>query len=447
MERTEGRKDISTGLSKIAELSKKYPHGAHTTLAHHIDMNFLKEAYRRTRKNGAEGVDGVTADDYVQKLEANLKDLLDRFKSGQYIAPPVRRVHIPKGDGRKTRPIGIPAFEDKILQRAVTMVLEAVYEPEFIEGSYGFRPGRSAHDALEKIWKTTMSFNGGWVIEADIESFFDRLDHGYLREFLDKRVRDGVIRRVIGKWLSAGVMENGQLSYPETGSPQGGVVSPILSNIYLHEVLDLWFVQEVRPRMRGRAELVRYADDFVILFELGADAERVMKYLPKRLGKYGLTLHPEKTRILRFQRPRPSDPDDSPHGVSRTFDFLGLTHHWGKSRKGRPTVQRRTMSSRLVRALTRVGQWCRVHRHQPLKVQHKMLLAKLHGHYSYYGITGNMRALRKMQRGTQRLWRYWLNRRGGTRHLTFTLYERLLSRWPLPPARIVHSALLNAANA
>ena len=447
MERTESRKDISTGLSRIAELSKKYPQGAHTTLAHHIDVDFLREAYRRTRKNGAQGVDGVTADEYAQKLEANLKDLLDRFKSGQYIAPPVRRVHIPKGDGRKTRPIGIPAFEDKILQRAVTMVLEAVYEPEFIDGSYGFRPGRSAHDALEKIWKTTMAFGGGWVIEADIESFFDRLDHGHLREFLDKRVRDGVIRRVIGKWLKAGVMENGQLYYPETGSPQGGVVSPILSNIYLHEVLDLWFVQEVRPRMRGFAELVRYADDFVILFQHRADAERVMTYLPKRLGRYGLTLHPEKTRIIRFERPRLNDPDEPPHGESRTFDFLGLTHHWGKSRKGKPTVQRRTMRSRLARALTRVGEWCRFHRHEPMKVQHKMLLAKLHGHYSYYGITGNIRALRKMLAGTRRVWRYWLNRRGGTRHLTYELYERLLSRWPLPPARIVHSALLNAANA
>ncbi|MFM2416794.1 MAG: group intron reverse transcriptase/maturase [Pseudomonadota bacterium] len=292
-----------------------------------------------------------------------------------------------------------------------------------------------------------MKFDGGWVIEADIESFLERLDHGHLREFLDKRVRDGVVRRVIGKWLKAGVMENGQLYCPETGSPQGGVVSPILSNIYLHEVLDLWFVQEFRPRMRGLAEIVRFADDFVISFEHRADAERVMKYLPKRLGRYGLTLHPEKTRIICFERPRLNEPAESPHGESRTFDYLGLTHHWGNSRKGKPTVQRRTMRSRLARALTRVGQWCRFHRHGPLKVQHKMLLAKLHGHYSYYGITGNIRALRKMLAGTQRLWRYWLNRRGGTRHLTFELYKRLLSRWPLPPARIVHSAILNAANA
>ena len=446
MERTAGRENISTRLSKIAELSKRYPQGPHTTLAHHIDVEFLREAYRSTRKNGAPGVDGVTAEEYAQNLEGNLADLLERFKSGRYFAPPVRRVHIPKGDGRKTRPIGIPAFEDKILQRAVTMVLQAVYEPEFIEGSYGFRPGRSAHDALQAIWKTTMSFGGGWVIEADIESFFDRLDHGHLREFLDKRVRDGVIRRVIGKWLNAGVMENGQLYHPDTGSPQGGVVSPILSNIYLHEVLDLWFVREVRPRMRGRAELVRYADDFVILFELKSDAERVMEALPKRLGRYGLTLHPEKTRILRFERPREDDPDEPPHGESRTFDFLGLTHHWGKSRKGKPIVQRRTIRSRLARAIKRVSEWCSFNRHEPMKLQHKMLQAKLHGHYSYYGITGNMRALRKMFAATRRVWRYWLHRRGGKRN-PFAHYAKLDARWPLAPPRIVHSVLPKAAKA
>ena len=212
MERIEGRADISTRLSWIAELTRKHPDGAHTTLAHHIDIAFLKEAYQRTRKDGAVGVDGQTAADYAGQLDVNIGDLLERFKSGRYRAPAVRRVHIPKGDGRKTRPIGIPTFEDKVLQRAVTMILEAVYEPLFIEGSYGFRPGRGAHGALQAIWKSTMSMNGGWVIEADIVSFFDCLEHQHLREFLDKRVRDGVIRRVIGKWLSAGVLEDGRLS-------------------------------------------------------------------------------------------------------------------------------------------------------------------------------------------------------------------------------------------
>jgi group II intron reverse transcriptase/maturase len=315
MKRMEGREDISTRLSRIAELTRKYPDGAHTTLAHHIDIELLKEAYRRTRKDGAVGVDGQTGAAYASNLEMNLGDLLERLKSGRYRAPPVRRVHIPKGDGRKTRPIGIPTFEDKVLQRAVTMILEAVYEPLFIEGSYGFRPGRGAHTALEAIWKSTMAMKGGWVIEADIVSFFDCLDHGHLREFLDKRVRDGVIRRAIGKWLNAGVLEAGEVFHPETGSPQGGVVSPMLANIYLHEVLDTWFERDVKPRLSGRAQLIRYADDFVIVLERQGDAERVMEVLPKRFGKYGLKLHPEKTRVVAFERPEPGDGGPSNEGV------------------------------------------------------------------------------------------------------------------------------------
>jgi group II intron reverse transcriptase/maturase len=447
MEQTASCKNISTRLSWIAELSRRHPANAHTTLAHHIDKEFLKEAYRRTRKDGAVGVDGTTATEYAQTLESNLEGLLSRFKSGRYVAPPVRRVHIPKGDGTKTRPIGIPAFEDKVLQRAVTMVLEAVYEPEFIEGSYGFRPGRSAHHALEAIWKGAMAMDCGWVIEADIESFFDRLDHRHLREFLDRRVRDGVIRRVIGKWLNAGVLENGQLYHPETGSPQGGVVSPILSNIYLHEVLDLWFEREVRPRLHGRAQLVRYADDFVILFQLQADAERVMTVLPKRFGKYGLALHPDKTRIVRFERPRVTKDGKPCHGGSRTFDFLGFSHYWGRSRKGNPIVQRQTAKNRLARAIQRVTSWCKTFRHEPVAMQHRALNSKLRGHYSYYGITGNARSLGKMWFATRRVWRYWLDKRGGKRRMKWDRYASLLKRHPLASPRIVHSAWRLAANA
>ncbi len=442
MKRMEGRADISTRLSRIAELTRKYPDGAHTTLAHHIDLDFLKEAYRRTRKDGAAGVDGQTAAHYASHLEDNLKDLLERFKLGRYAAPPVKRVHIPKGERGKTRPIGIPTFEDKVLQRAVTMVLEAVYGPLFIEGSYGFRAGRGAHDALEAIWKSTMAMRGGWVIEADIKSFFDRLDHGHLRAFLDKRVRDGVVRRVIGKWLKAGVLENGQVFHPETGSPQGGVISPVLANIYLHEVLDTWFERDVKARLQGCAQLIRYADDFVIILERQDDAQRVMEVLPKRFGKYGLELHPEKTRVVAFGRPGPSD--RGPPSGPGTFDFLGLTHYWGRSRKGNPVVMRKTTKSRLARAIRSVHRRCRANRHLPIPDQQRSLRQKLRGHYSYYGITGNIRALNAVYQAARRAWRHWLNRRGGKQRMTWPRFTAILARHPLPTPRIVHSAL--AAN-
>lgn len=435
--RTESRTSVSTRLSRIAELSRKHPESAHTTLAHHIDEEFLKEAWRRTRKDGAAGADGATAADYAANLDANLRELLGRFKLGTYRAPPVRRVHIPKANG-KTRPIGIPAFEDKVLQRAVTMVLEAVYEPEFIEGSYGFRPGRSAHDALEAIRQCLRGGHGGWVIEADIESFFDRLDHGHLREFLGKRVKDGVIVRAIGKWLNAGVLEAGQLFYPETGSPQGGVISPMLANIYLHEVLDVWFTREVQPRLRGRAELVRYADDFVIMFQLQEDAERVMEVLPKRFGKYGLTLHPAKTRIVDFKGPKGHEVDETRRS---TFDFLGFTHYWGKSLRNTWMVRRKTARDRLSRTIGRVWEWCKANRHLPLRVQHRSLVLKLHGHYGYFGVNGNERALRGLREATRRAWRYWLNHRGGKRRMTWPRYTALLAYFPLPYPRLVRSTV------
>jgi RNA-directed DNA polymerase len=250
------------------------------------------------------GVDGQTAEAYAESLEENLEDLLNRFRSGRYRAPAVRRVHIPKGDGRKTRPIGIPTFEDKVLQRSVAMVLEAVYEQDFLNCSYGFRPGRSAHMALEALWKGTMDLNGGWVLELDIESFFDTVDHDHLRSFLDQRVRDGVIRRTIGKWLKAGVLEAGVMQRNAAGTPQGGVISPLLANIYLHHVLDVWFAEVVQPRLGGRAFLVRYADDAVLVFEHASDAERVMRVIAERFGKFGLRLHPDKTRLIEFRRPR-----------------------------------------------------------------------------------------------------------------------------------------------
>jgi group II intron reverse transcriptase/maturase len=415
------------------------PTAALTTLGHHIDVEWLKEAYRRTRKDGAMGVDGRSAAEYAAHLDENLTALLERVRNQRYVAPPVRRVHIPKEGG--TRPIGIPTFEDKVLQRAVAMVLEAVYEQEFLDCSYGFRPRRSAHQALDACWHQMMAMGGRWILELDIQHFFDALDHVHLRKIIEQRVCDGRLLRLIGKWLHAGVLEAGELSYPEAGTPQGGVISPVLANIYLHTVLDVWFEREVKPRLKGRAFLIRYADDAVLGFEREDDARRVLEVLPKRFGKYGLTLHPEKTRLVRFDRPRGQ-------GGPRpgTFDLLGFTHYWGKSQKGTWVIKRKTASKRLQRALKRIAQWCRGHRHDPLIEQHRALRQKVQGHYGYYGITGNGRSLSIFVYHVGRVWRYWLCRRSQRAWISWAhFYQQLLRVFPLPSPVVVHS-VYRAAN-
>ena len=356
--------------------------------------------------------------------------------------PPVRRVHIPKaGSATETRPIGIPTLEDKVLQRAVVMLLEPIYEQDFDAGSYGFRPGRSAHQALEELWKQTMDSSGGWILEVDIRKFFDTLDHAHLREFLRHRMRDGVLKRLIGKWLKAGVMESGNVSYPDAGSPQGGVISPLLANVFLHYVLDTWFRQEVQPRLQGRAHLIRYADDFVILFTHEADARRVMEVLPKRFGKYGLAIHPDKTRLVAFRRPscKTDDTQGDDNGRPGTFDLLGFTHYWGRTRRGGWAVIRKTASKRLSRAVRSIAEWCRANRHHPIIEQHAKLIQKVRGHYAYYGITGNARALHWFLWAVSRAWRKWLNRRDRCRVMLWSRFTRLLKRYPLPWPKIVHS--------
>lgn len=431
--------NVTTKLARIAELAREHPERVFRSLHHVIDVEWLREAYRRTRKDAAVGVDGQTAEDFARDLESHLHSLVERLRRGTYRSPPVRRVHIPKGDGG-TRPIGIPTFEDKVLQRAVAMLLEAIYEQDFHPGSYGFRPNRSAHDALNAVWESLMSNGGGWVLEVDIRSFFDTIDHAALRGFLDKRVSDGVLRRAIDKWLRAGVLENGELSLPGEGTPQGGVISPLLANIYLHEVLDSWFEREVRPRLHGRASLVRYADDFVLVFEWEADARRVMDVLPKRFGKYGLALHPDKTRLLEFKRPRLDGSKHDDNDGPGSFDFLGFTHHWGKSRKGTMVVRRKTMRSRFTRALTRIAAWCRQNRHLPLAEQRKALSQKLRGHYGYYGLTGNYEALRRFAYEVTRVWHKWLARRSDRAPVRWDHFNRILQRFALPPPKITRSA-------
>ena len=399
------------------------------TLAHHIDVEWLKEAHRRTRKDGAKGVDGVSADDYARDLEKNLRSLYERAKAGTYRAPPVRRVNIPKSDGR-TRPIGIPTFEDKILQRAVAMVLEAVYEQEFLDCSYGFRPGRSAHDALKALRDATMEMRGGWILEVDIQRFFDTLDHGHLREALARRIGDSSLIRYVGKWLNAGVMEGLNLHYPDAGTPQGGVISPILANVYLHEVLDLWFEQQVKPRLKGRAVLVRYADDFIIVFEQEGDARKVQEVLPKRFGKYGLTLHPEKTKLVRFTRSSSkSEKDDD--GRPESFDFLGFTHHWARSMNGYWVVMLKTAKSRFSGAVRRIHEWCRQNRHLPIADQRASLTRKLRGHFNYFGVVGNATALWRFSHAVYGSWRSWLNRRSQRARVTWQRMRTLEEAHPL----------------
>ncbi len=437
--------DTSTKRQRIAELAKQNHQMAFTSLNHVLDLDLLREAFYRTPKKKAPGIDGQTWAEYEANLEDNLQSLLDRAKSGTYHAPPVRRVHIPKGSGSETRPIGIPTLEDKVLQRAVVMLLEPLYEPLFHEGSYGFRPKRSAHQALEQLRAQIMASTGGWVLDVDVRKFFDMLDHGCLRELLRQRVRDGVLLRLISKWLNAGVLEDGRLSHPDKGTPQGGVISPLLANLYLHYVLDEWIEQEVKPRLRGRVFLIRYADDFVLGFTCEADARMVLDLLPQRFSAYGLTIHPDKTRLVRF-RPRPRGRGPKHLDLPHTFDFLGFTHYWALSRKGRWVVKRKTISSRFTRALTRIAQWCRRNRHLKLTEQHDKLSQKVRGHYNYYGITGNSQSLSAFHMRVIRIWKKWLGRRNRERKWNWTRHNRMMERYPLPRPIAVRSVLRHTAN-
>ena len=425
---------VSTKLQAIAEQAIAYPEMEFTTLAHHIDEAWLEEAYRLTNKRGAAGVDGITAGEYAANLEENLRELHKRLKSGRYKAPPVERVWLDKEDGRK-RPIGKPTFEDKIVQRAVVMLLEAIYEQDFYDFSYGFRPGRNAHQALRELREQCWKQNTNWVVDADVQGFFDEMRHDLLCELLKRRVNDGGILRLIGKWLNAGVMEEGKHTYAEKGSPQGGVVSPIIANVFLHYVLDEWYEQEVKPRLQGRSFLLRFADDFVIGCELESDARRIMEVLPKRFERYGLTIHPEKTKLVRFGKP----PKTGSGPKNGTFDFLGFTHYWAKSRQGKWVIKRKTAHKRLRRSIKAIEQWCKENHHLPLAEQYRLLCLKLRGHYQYYGIRSNYRQLEAIYQQALKKWWYWLKRRNPCRNMGWEKFKRLLITFPLPRPRIIHA--------
>ena len=423
---------MSPELRKVAERARRDPNERIQALAHLIDIAALRRAFDRQRKDAAVGVDGITKEQYGQDLENHLRNLHERMVSKRYRHQPIRRVHIPKENG-KTRPIGISTFEDKLVQDAIREVLEAIYEQDFLPCSYGFRPKRSAHDAVRALDGAVHGGRVNWILEADIVSYFDSVDRNALMEMLRSRIADESLMRLIGKCLHVGVLDGAEYSEPETGTAQGSVLSPMLGNVYLHYVLDVWFEREVRPRLRGQATLIRYADDLVIALEHKDDAERVMAVLGKRMGRYGLTLHPDKTRLLPFGRPASTEPGRK---GPATFDFLGFTFFWGKSRWGKWWVQCKTRCARLRRAIVSVAEWCRRHRHQSVKVQRAALTRRLQGHYNYFGVNGNGRALRIVAAEAKRAWFKWLSRRSQRRHLNWERFEAMYQRYPLPAPRI-----------
>lgn len=422
---------ISTRRQQIAERARATRGSAIHTLARFMDEVWLHEAYRLTRKDGAVGIDGETAEAYAVDLAANLRQLEARAKSGTYRAPPVRRTFIPKADG-KLRPLGIPTFEDKVLQRAVLMLLEPIYEEEFYDFSYGFRPGRSARDALQALNQHLYRMGGGWVLEVDIRSFFDTLDHAKLREMLNARVTDGVVARLVSKWLHAGVMTDGRVERSVVGTPQGGVISPLLANIYLHEVLDTWWVRDVVPRLAGESHLIRYADDFVMIFAEERDARRVLDVLPKRLGRFGLALHEGKTRLLWHGKPRTTPVPGGRVDPPESFDFLGFTHFWARSRRGFWIPRRRTAKDRFARGLARIKMWLQRALHIPVPQQARGLGQRVRGHYQYFDAIGNRTLLWRFKKEVERLWRKALSRRSQRGAVGWDEMRAILQRHPLP---------------
>jgi RNA-directed DNA polymerase len=426
---------ISTQLRQIAEQAIDHPEPVFTTLIHRMDVDFLREAYHRLRKDGAAGLSGVTVKDYGRELEANLIELHGRLKDRCYVAPLIKRVWIEKDGGKGKRPIGILEIEDKIVQKAVSMLMGAVYEQDFHPFSYGFREGRNAHQALGEIREQCMRHGIRWIYDADIVGFFDNIDWSWLRSFIQQRINDGGLLRLIGKWLNAGVLEGDQITYSDRGTPQGGTISPCLANVFLHHVLDEWFVRDVKPRMRGHCFIVRFADDFVIGFQHEDDARRVMEVLPKRFAKYGLEIHPQKSRLLAFGKPA------SDHEVTcgdSTFDFLGFTHYWARSRSGSWVIKRKTARKNVRKTVQALWIWCRDHRHMDLAKQHRILCAKLRGHFQYFGVRCNMRAMQAVLHHARRGWKFWLNRRSSKKALHWEKFEALLARLPLPTPKIIH---------
>jgi RNA-directed DNA polymerase len=421
---------VSTGRLRVAERAKRQPNEKILALAQYIDESALERAFRALRKEAAMGVDGCTVEKYGEQLAENLQTLRARMKAGQYRHQPIRRVNIPKENGT-TRPIGVSTVEDKVVQGALREVLEAVYEQDFLDCSYGFRPGRGAHDAIRALQRVFDAGNANYIVEADIMSFFDNIDRKVLMEMLRGRIADESLMRLVGKCLHVGVLDGESVLNPDEGTAQGSSLSPLLGNIYLHHVLDVWFQREVQPRLYGQSALVRYADDFVLCFQRPDDAERVWKILGQRFQRFGLTLHPTKSRCFSFRAPRDGDDKGGP-----TFDFLGFTSHWRPTKSGRKRVAFRTRGARLRRAIKAVTEWCRSHRHDPVEEQHLALTRKLTGHYNYFGVNWNLEALVHLRYRVTRAWQKWLNRRSQRARMNWKRFNELLQRFPLPVPRI-----------
>lgn len=431
------RNVMCTDIDRIAELAKEDPKRQFYSIAHLITVEKLYEAFRNLRKNASAGIGGVTYAEYETDAEENIRQLHRRLMAGKYQAQPLRRVYIPKENG-KQRPISIPSLEDKIVQKAAVALMNAIYEQDFLGCSYGFRPGRGQHQALDEVDRVIFTRSTGWILELDIQSYFDKIVRGILIEMVEKRVSDGSVLRLIQKWIKVGVIEDGKLLMSETGTGQGQPISPLLANIYLHHVLDVWFEEVVKPRLKREAYEIRFADDAILCFQYRDDAEQVMRVLPKRFEKYGLTLHPEKTRLIEFGR-------DAARNAKKlgkrpeTFDFLGFTHLCVRSRKGKFTVHVRTIAKRLRRGLKAIADWCKQHRREPVSEQQKALNAKLRGHYQYYGRPSNYCCIMQFYRRVRRIWREWLSRRTRGRPLTWERYSALLRQHPLLLPRITHS--------
>lgn len=426
----ETRKIMSPGLQRVAERARSCP-GPLYSLAHHIDEALLRENFHHIRWNAAIGVDGVTKEKYGANLKENLRSLHERLKSMKYRHQPIRRVHIPK-EGGKTRPIGVSCVEDKIVQGALKDVLEAVYEQSFLDCSYGFRPARSAHDAMRALDRAVFRDGQRWVLEIDIKSFFDSVDRPTLMGLLQQRLADKSLLRLIGKCLHVGILDGEEFSEPETGTVQGSVMSPMLGNIYLHHALDLWFETEMKRQMHGRATLIRYADDAVFCFERREDAEAVEKALAARLAQFGLQVHPEKTRLIDFRTPRGRG--DGAHRCA--FDFLGFTVYWRQSRAGGWYMACKTRTARLSRAIRRINEWCRSHRHLPADEQHEALTSRIQGHFNYFGVNGNVPSLRILLHHAKRAWLKWLRRRSQRTRMNWETFALMLAAQPLPTPRV-----------